>query len=539
MPVDVLQHHDAVVNDAAHGDGQAGQAHEVHVPVEDGHDQHGHHHAQGNRQGDDHGGPDGIDYAGEQGRPDLQQEHEHGDDGEGEALHALGYDLAEFLFQPGSLAVHHGDVQVGRQFAFQLQQQVVDGVGDVDGVAVGGFEHVEAHAGLPVGAGDGAGLRRGDAHVGHVNHADGRGGGIGGGAAVRAGRPVGTGESHGQVADGIQVGVPVEGADGDDAVLGRHAAGGDVHRVALQGSDDVLDGEAVGFQQRRVNGDEDLLGNAALDVHLEHAGNGLQRRRDLALDDAEQLRHVALARYAQLHDGPLVGTEREHAGVAGGVGQAQGGHAAVDLGLGGLQVGVGFKAGAHRGAAAPGGGGHLFQILHPDDHVLDGLGNLLGNLVGRALLERGRDVDDPKTDFREELLLQLLVGIHAAHQDENQRHHGYGAIAERQSGQDDHIVLPLDASGPLNGVAYSLLRYFPAPVKNTTPRDVLGRRIHAPCYAANVKIWQRTETVNPQLSPNKITAPFPGRRLRLSSRTFPDGYGCGIVNTVVPSVSWR
>ena len=121
VPVDVLQHHDAVVHDPAHGDGQAGQAHEVQRPVEQGHDQHRYHHAEGDGQRDDDGGPDGVGDAGKRPRPQLQQEEEYCSHSEEKPLKTLPENFAQFFFQTRGLAFDHRDFQVRRKLVVQVR----------------------------------------------------------------------------------------------------------------------------------------------------------------------------------------------------------------------------------------------------------------------------------------------------------------------------------------------------------------------------------------------------------------------------------
>ena len=269
MPVDVLQHDDTVVNDPAHRNCQTGQAHEVQRPVEKRHDQHRNHHAERDGKGDYDGGPQGVGDTREGPGPQLQQEKEHGQHSESEALDALADHLAQFLFQPGRLALHYRDVNVGRNLTLQVNQQLVDGVGNVDGVAVRGFLHVQAHAGIAVGTRDGAGLGSGNTHVGHLSQADGRC--VAPGSPARTGRAAVPGETHRQLAYGLQVGVVMECAHGHGAVAGSHAAGVDVHRVTLQSADYVLDGQPIGVQQNGVHRHEHLLVHGSLNLHVEHS----------------------------------------------------------------------------------------------------------------------------------------------------------------------------------------------------------------------------------------------------------------------------
>ena len=178
----------------------------------------------------------------------------------------------------------------------------------------------------------------------------------------------------------------MKGADRHGAVSGLHAAGVHVHRVTLQRADDVLHGQPVGVQQCRVHGDDDLLIDPSLNVHLKHARHRLDRWRYLPLHDPEQLRNIPLTGYAQLGDRSPVRGQLEHAGLARVVRKPQAGYPTDDFCLSLLDIYIVFETGPHLGTVGPRRGRHFLETFHADDQVLDGLSDLLGHLVRRALL---------------------------------------------------------------------------------------------------------------------------------------------------------
>ena len=189
------------------------------------------------------------------------------------------------------------------------------------------------------------GLRRSYPDIGDFRHAD-RGGDAPAGAS-RAGRSAGTGKADGQVPYGIQIGVAMERAYRHRAAARVDAAGVNVHRVALEGADDVLDGQSVGIQQGRVHRHEDLLVDAAFNLHVKDARHRLERRYNLPLDYPEQVGNVALARYAQLHHRAPVGRQLKHARVAGGVREPEAGDSTDDFRLRFFDINGVFKTGLY------------------------------------------------------------------------------------------------------------------------------------------------------------------------------------------------
>ena len=189
---------------------------------------------------------------------------------------------AQLFFQPRAEVGQHPQPDVRRQFQGVDDRQQF--VGHGDGVALRQTEDAQRHAGLTVGAGDGGGFRSVDHHLGHVRYQD------WGRAAAR--RRVAANESDGNGADGVQVAVAVIGAQGDGPVPGAEGAGAEVDGVDAHGVGDVLDGQAVFLQQRRVNDDRDPLTDAALNLNVIYTVNGLHGRAE----SARQL-HAAAREY--------------------------------------------------------------------------------------------------------------------------------------------------------------------------------------------------------------------------------------------------
>ncbi|CAA9291263.1 MAG: hypothetical protein AVDCRST_MAG48-532, partial [uncultured Friedmanniella sp.] len=92
------------------------------------------------RDGDrrDHGGAD---------REQEREDHQHG---EGEAEPALDGEVVDRLLDGGGLVEDGAEGGAGAHRALQVGQQVLEGVGDLDGVGVALLEHGQAESGPPV-----------------------------------------------------------------------------------------------------------------------------------------------------------------------------------------------------------------------------------------------------------------------------------------------------------------------------------------------------------------------------------------------------
>ncbi len=352
-------------------------------------------------------------------------------------MQPLGNDFVQLCFQPRSLAFQDFDVNVGWQLAGQFQQNGVDVPGNVYGVACWGFQHVQADAGLSIGARNRTGLRCVDFHNGDIGDADRR--------RVGAGTPVARGavrsdEADRQIVDGVQVGVTVKRAQRYRAAFGYQAASSDIDFVTLNGANDVLESETVGVQQVGVDSYEYLLADASFDFHGEYAGHGFQARHDLGLDNLLQRRNIPLTRHAQFHHGPLVWGQLINLRVASRIGQPDAGHPADDFRFRFFDVCVGLEAGPHQRTATPRCRSYFLQSFHADDDSFDWPGDLFRDFDGGSLLVRCNDVDDPKANLWEQLLLQLLVRINSPNQRQNEGHNCYRTTLQGKFGQNDHLI---------------------------------------------------------------------------------------------------
>lgn len=174
VPLDVLQDHDRVIDDAADGDGERAQRQHVERQVAGPqHDQREHH---GERDGD----------RGDQGGADRGEEDEDDHDGEDQAEGALGGQPLDGLGDGRALVADDGQLGGVAEVGAELGELLGDRVGDGNGAAVSVHGDDDGEAGLTVGAGQrgGRGLLLLD--LGDRAEADGRGG-LAGVAGARLG----------------------------------------------------------------------------------------------------------------------------------------------------------------------------------------------------------------------------------------------------------------------------------------------------------------------------------------------------------------
>ena len=353
----------------------------------------------------------------------MEQEEEYGEDGDAEALRALGHDAVELFLEGRPAVFQQFHMDIGGQF--QAIYHCQDGVGNFDGVAVGQAQDGHRNGGVAVSAGNGAGLGGVNYDPGHIGKGD------GGDGAAGAGRRAAALETDGDAAYGIQVGVAVISPQGQRAVALLDGAGVEVNGVAGYGGDDTLDGEVVFVQAFGVNDNGDALGDAALDGYIIDAVDGFQGGYNLVVDDAAEGGNIAVAGNAVAHYGENVGGNPHYGGSAGVVGEVQAADAAGNFVLRVFSVGAGNEIGRYDGGVGRGNGSDPVQVGHTDDGVLNRLGNLAGDGNGVALGVAGPDDDAAEADVGEQLLLEAVIRIDAAAQRQEHHHYGYRFPAQR------------------------------------------------------------------------------------------------------------
>ena len=78
----------------------------------------------------------------------------------------------------------------------------------------------------------------------------------------------------------------------------------------------------------------------------------------------------------------------------------------------------------------------LLQARHAEDGILDGGAHFPGDGGRVALLVARIDENGAEADVREQILLQLVVGVDAGSQQQDQHHDGHGLAAQGQFGQE-------------------------------------------------------------------------------------------------------
>ena len=218
-------------------------------------------------------------------------------------------------------------------------------------------------------------------------------------------------------------------------------AGGDQAVGGVEADDELVEREAVAFQQRRIDDDLDRLVARAAQLRRQHAGHLLDRVLGGARDlQHGPLRHLAGQRHHQhrierqvdLLHARLVGILRQ---VALGL---------IDLGAHVGQRRLGIEARLeleqHGAAALVGGRAHFLDVADGLELGLDRpQQQALGILRADAAL-RELDVDDRDADVRLGLLRDRDIGHEARQQQEQQRDDRQPRVADGVVDEPGHDV---------------------------------------------------------------------------------------------------
>ena len=141
---------------------------------------------------------------------DLEQEEEDGEDGDAEALGALADYAGEFLLELGAVVLQEFQADVGGSARAATSARTASVTAMV--LASGRRRMERGYGGAGVGAGDGVGFGGVNGDFRDLGEEDGGGLAAGRGAAGGGCAAVGDGDAG----DGVQVGVAVIGAEGED-----------------------------------------------------------------------------------------------------------------------------------------------------------------------------------------------------------------------------------------------------------------------------------------------------------------------------------
>ncbi len=232
------------------------------------------------------------------------------------------------------------------------------------------------------------------------------------------------------------------------ARAGVHRAGGDQQIVVADEAEQLAVIDAVGLHDRGVHDHLHQRLAVAADVHLQHAGQGL----DAVLEIAGDAHQTALRKRTGQGDGQhreQRDVDLVHARFVGGLRQLGLGnvHALAHVRKRPLAVETGVELQLHRRLAFPRRRGEFL-------HALDRLQLLLHRpdqqafrvLRGDAVM-RHRHIDDRHRDVRFRFLRNRLIGAGAGHQDEDQRQQHRAAAPEGGIDEAVHNALRSSATG--------------------------------------------------------------------------------------------
>ena len=297
MSIDVLKHHDRVVDHPTDGYRQAAQRHEVERHVLPRHQQHAREDAERNGHRDDDGRSKGVQETSRDRR--LERQHEREDDRhrEQEPEHRLSQQGVDLMLNAWPLVRYDDGLHIGRQ-TFEAVKRVAHGARYVDGVRLRLLDDGHAHAWLAVGAGDARRRRCPEAHVRDVSKTD------------RAGLRC----SHDEV---------LEVVDGAECVRRLRKDGLSALEYGSRREAYVVLSQSVRYLEHRdpacrqaigIRGDLDPLLDLTRSLYLQNALDFLKRRKDLRLDDPLQVIGASVRYDAELDHRELVGIEASHRG---------------------------------------------------------------------------------------------------------------------------------------------------------------------------------------------------------------------------------
>ncbi|MNV04264.1 hypothetical protein D3C71_945550 [compost metagenome] len=396
----VFHHHDGVIDHQADTQHQRQQGEQVDRETERvQRDERGH---QAHRHG--HGGNQrGAETAQEQ--PDHHQHQQHG-------LHQRGVDAVHRRLDEGGVV--EGDENVGafRQGLPDPLGFSARGAGHVQRVGGGGLDDAQANAGLAVAAVVGAPFGRGQLDPGHVAHAH----HVAVGALAQ--------RDGGEI---FRLHVVALHAQGEVAVGGFDAAGGELDVLVAQRGFDIADGQATRGKLVAIQPDAHGIALAAADTHLGHAIQAGEAVHDIAVGVVAQLQRIhAGGGHVEPDDG---------VGVALDLGDFRRprllGHAVGDAAdrithiVGGrFDIAVGGELDADLGAAVGAARIDGVDAFDAGQGVFKHLGDPAFNHRGRCAGVIHRDRDDRRIDGRQFAQGEPGEGHDAQHDEQQAHHHG-------------------------------------------------------------------------------------------------------------------
>ena len=305
------------------------------------------------------------------------------------------------------VGLHHR--HAGRQVALNLRHQCPHAVGHLQRVSGGVADDAGADARYAVQPHPAAFAGGALFHPRHVGQAHGvAGSGLeGNGAELRHRVQVGA-RGHAEL-----------------ALLAFDAAGRHLQVLPPHGVFHVLHGQPVRGQLVGVHPNPHRVAPVAAQLHVGHAGNGLQARLDNAVDQVGELQRAhRLAGEGQPDGGCCVGFDFGDDGFIHRRGQAAAHARHAVAHFGGRRVGVFAELEAHRDLAAFGArhAGKDVDAIYPGDGVFQRLGDLRLDDLGRCADQTRVDVDQRLVDARVFAQAQLLER-HQPDEHQQQRHH--------------------------------------------------------------------------------------------------------------------
>src|SRR5258706_10980462 len=358
---------------------------------------------------------------------DEHREERALDDGD---LHAV-----QRLLDPLDVRVDDLELHVRGQLLVQRGRGLLHALAHLHDVRVLHLEDVHGDAGLAVDARKVVGLALAVHDVGDFREVH---------------RPLGAARDD----DLVEAGGILDLAFDAHQLLGRallDAARGYVHVRALDRAHDLVDTHALRGHLRGIEVDEDLAGDASRDVHAPHAVHVLEAFHDHLLGERRELAHAARGRRNGHRDHGLRVVEvaaqdqrvfyltRETGADLGDL-VAHVLHCAV-------HVRVQGQLGVRLAAAFPRVGADQLHAVDGVDALLDGLGDVVLDRLGRSARVRNLDEDRREVDVRHALDAQAVVREHAKDAQRRHDHGGEDRLADAGAG-DPHGRLSLALLAP-------------------------------------------------------------------------------------------
>ena len=181
----------------------------------------------------------------------------------------------------------------------------------------------------------------------------------------------------------------------------------------MQGGGDVKGREAGGGQRGAVQFDPYLALVAADDLHLGHAGNGGEAVGDDVVREVVEVINRGVARQEDIGDGGGVDVDlhdRRPLGVLGQLGEDEV-ELLPDVLRRGVDVGGQVEFEHHLADVVEAGGFDVLEAVNAGDGILDRLGDVLLDILGRGAHPGGKDGQVGDVDRGHVLHRQLAVGI--------------------------------------------------------------------------------------------------------------------------------